>query len=524
MRTMGRDGMVASPNYLATEAGVNVLRRGGSAVDAAIAANAVLAVVTPYLCGIGGDLFAMVYTPADGSLTGLNSSGRAPVEATLERVRDLAGGNKMPGHGPLTVTVPGCVEGWGSLHQRYGRLPFEEVLSDAIHYAGDGFPVSASFSRAIERAAQVFHPETPAAETFLPGGTAPREGSVFRYTRLAETLGTIAEQGPDAYYRGDVAREIVRSHRAVGGLLSLEDLARHQANWVEPLSVRYRDVEVYELPPNSQGIVALMMLNVLSHLPPAVIAEGGEKYVHVLAEVSRLAYADREKYISDIDHMRVPLSGLLSDEYGRERASLVREQVSGTVVAGQPGGTIYLCAADRDGNLVSLIESNYTGIGSGVMAGETGIMLQNRGAWFSLDPDHVNVIAPGKRTMHTLMPGMAFRDGKPWLVFGTMGGSAQAQINVQILTHLIDQHMPLDEAIAAPRFDAIPLTAAPGEPTLVMEGRFPNETIEGLKRRGHDVQVVQPYAQGHAHAIEILDDGVYVGASDPRTDSLALGY
>lgn len=523
MRVLGTGGMVACPQYLATGAGVNILRRGGSAVDAAIATNAVLAVVLPYLCGIGGDLFAIVR--AGGELYGLNSSGRAPSAATRERVAELAGGESMPAHGPLPITVPGCVDGWGRLHARFGRLPLAEVLSDAIRYAEDGFPVSAEFSAAIARSERILHPDTPARETFLPGGEAPAEGTIFRQPRLADTLRRIAAEGPEAYYRGEIGREIARAVQEVGGLLTAEDIAAHEAEWVEPLSLQYRDVTIYELPPNSQGVVALLMLNILQHLPPGEIRVGGERLIHLVAEAARLAYADREAHLTDRTAMRIAPEDLLTEKYGRERAALIGDHVRGPTSAGEPGGTIYLCTADEDGNLVSLIESNYMGIGSGVMGGETGIMLQNRGAWFSLDRDHINVIAPRKRTLHTLMPGMAFRGDRPWLVFGTMGGSMQPQIHVELLLGLIDLGMPLDEALAAPRFDAV-TGSGPEGPSLLMEDRFPREVIAALRRRGHTVSLTAPFTgqMGHAHAIEILDNGAYLGASDPRTDSLALGY
>lgn len=525
MRTMGRRGMVASPQYLATGAGLNVLRRGGNAVDAAIATNAVLAVVLPYLCGIGGDLFAIVYTPANGELTGLNGSGRAPAEATRDRVAELAGSDQMPARGPLPITVPGCVEAWGKLHERFGRLPFGELLADAITYASDGFPVPRAFARTMEAIEPILHPDTPARETFLPGGKPPREGDVFVQPRLARTLRTIAEEGPAAYYRGPIANELSRAIRSVGGLMSPEDLAAHRSDWVEPLSIRYRDLTVYELPPNSQGIVALMMLGMLDQLPPDALREDGERWVHLLAEAARLAYADREAHLTDPRHMAIDPQTLLNDEYTRNRAGMIGERASVGAPAGSPGDTIYLCTADGEGNLVSLIESNFMGIGSGVMGGETGVMLQNRGAWFSLQPEHVNVIAPQKRTMHTLMPGMAFKDGKPWLVFGTMGGSMQAQIHAQVLSRLVDHGMQPDEALGAPRFDAV-RGESDGKPSLTIEGRVPQETIEALRTRGHGVEPVDPLtgAMGHAHMIRILDDGVYVGAADPRADSLALGY
>jgi gamma-glutamyltranspeptidase len=525
MRRMSRRGMVASPHYLATESGLRVLRVGGSAVDAAIATNAVLSVAAPYMCGLGGDLFAQVYDAGSRELSGLNGSGRAAAEATVERVRDLAAGSLMPERGPLTVTVPGCVEAWGRLHERFGHLAWAELFADAIRHASEGFPVSAGFAVAIERSAKFLHPETPAAETFLPNGLLPVEGQIVTQPRLARTLSAIATTGPDAYYRGAIGGELVRALCAVGGLLSTEDLASHRSDWIEPLSLRYRDVDVFELPPNSQGIIALMMLDILQNLPSPAIARGGETYVHLLAETARLAYADREAFITDSEHMDVQPDQLLSPEYGRERSLLVHEHAAAHCPAGSPGDTVYLCTADQDGNLVSLIESNYMGIGSGIMAGETGVMLQNRGAWFSLDQAHPNVIAPRKRTMHTLMPGMAFRQGKPWLVFGTMGGSMQAQIHVQILTRLIDQGLRVDGAIDAPRFDAVS-GYTHGRPRLALERRFDDEVQADLFARGHAVDLLEPYTSemGHAHAIEILDNGVYVGVADPRSEGLALGY
>lgn len=523
MRVLGRQGMVASPHYLATGAGVETLRRGGSAVDAAIATNAVLAVVKPYVCGIGGDLFAIVYH--EGRLHGLNDSGRAPREATPERMRELAASDVLPQFGPLTITVPGCVDAWWRLHQRFGRLPFDDILADAIRYAEAGFPVSAEFEHSIERSAGIFHPSTPASTTFLPNGSAPHEGSIFRQTNLAATLRSIAQQGPDAYYRGPIGHEIVRAVREAGGVLSLDDLEQHTGDWVEPLSVSYRDVTVFELPPNSQGLTALIMLSILSQLPHEAVTGSEETYIHTLSEVARLAYADRERYFTDPEHMQTAPRAFLTAAYAQGRAALVTSHAATGVSPGEPGDTIYLCTADGDGNLVSLIESNYRGIGSGVMGGSTGIMLQNRGTWFSLDPGHVNVIAPGKRTMHTLMPGMAFRGDRPWLVFGTMGGSMQAQIHVELLTRMLDRGMTIDEALDAPRFDAV-LGSEVGKPVLAVEGREPPGVLDGLGTRGNAVRVWPSYTAqaGHAHAIEVLESGAYAGAADPRTESLALGF
>lgn len=525
MRVLGKQGMVASPHYLASGAGLNVLRRGGSAVDAAIATNAVLAVVAPYVCGIGGDLFAQVYTAKDGSLVGLNGSGRAPARATPERMRELTGGGPIPARGPLSVTVPGCVEAWGQLHERYGRLPLGDVLADAVRYAEDGFPVTQNFALAITRSEEVLHPDTPARETFFPEGKPPVEGQILTQPRLARTLRTIASEGPRAYYHGGIAQEIAGTLTRLGALMTPGDLEAHASNWVEPLNARYRDVTVFELPPNTQGVIALEMLAMLDTIPSARLASGGDEWVHLLAEVARLAYADRERYLTDPEHMAIDPARLFSQEYARERIAGVGHSAGHDVPAGSPGDTIYLCAADREGNLCSLIESNWMGIGSGVMAGDTGIMLQNRGHWFSLDAGHANVIAPNKRTLHTLIPGMAFRDGRPWLVFGSMGGSAQAQIHVELLTRRIDQDLHIDEAIDAPRFDAV-VGQRDGRPLIWMESRFSPEVVEGLEQRGNIVELLEPYssAVGHTHAIEVLPTGAYAGAADPRHNSLAIGY
>lgn len=525
MRVFARRGMVASPHYLATGTGVSVLRRGGSAVDAAIAVNAVLAVVTPYVCGLGGDLFAMIYAAKDARLTGLNASGRAPGEATPDRVAEYAGASTMPQRGPLTITAPGCVDGWATLHARYGRLPWSELFADAVTYARDGFPVSGEFARAIGVQAEILDPRTPARATFLPGGEAPNEGQVVAQPRLARTLETIATEGRDAFYVGEIGREIARAVRDTGGLLSTDDLAAHTSDWVEPLSITYRDATVYELPPNSQGIIALLMLGILNAVDGELLRESEERWIHLLAEAARLAYRDRAAHLTDLSHMAIDPVALISSTYLAQRAALMGERASNNAPSGTPGDTVYLCTADEDGNLVSLIESNFMGIGSGVMGGETGVMLQNRGAWFSLSPTHHNVIAPGKRTLHTLMPGMAFRGDQPWLVFGTMGGSMQAQIHVQLLSRMIDWSMALDLALDAPRFDAVPVLGG-NEPQLRMEDRFPAEVLADLRARGHAIEMVPSYSSsmGHAHAIQVLEGRGYLGASDPRTQSLALGY
>jgi gamma-glutamyltranspeptidase/glutathione hydrolase len=399
------------------------------------------------------------------------------------------------------------------------------LIADAITYAEDGFPVTAEFAAAIEQSVQIFHSATPAREVFLPGGSPPREGQVLSQPRLARTLRAITAEGPAVFYRGALAEELIGALRNIGGIMTLADLDEHEASWEEPLFTQYRDIKVCELPPNSQGVIALMMLQMLQQLPAQSIKEGEAGYIHLLAEVARLAYADREACLSDPEHMTVASADLLSERYARSRAAHIEKQAMARALQGIAGDTVYVCVADAEGNLVSLNQSNWMGFGSGVMAGETGVMLHNRGAWFSLEPGHANVIAPRKRTMHTLMPGMAFRDGEPWLLFGTMGGSAQAQIHVQLLTRIVDQDMAIDEALDAPRFDAVAGTDATGRPVIAMEGRFPTEVVDELRRRGHAILMLPPYSStmGHAHIIQI-SDRIYAGASDPRTHSLALGF
>ncbi|HEX8919449.1 MAG TPA: gamma-glutamyltransferase [Chloroflexota bacterium] len=523
MKAFGLRGMVASPHYLATAAGVAVLRRGGNAVDAAIATNSVLAVVAPEKCGIGGDLFAMVFTRRDGHLQGINGSGKAAHSATLERVQERTGSAHMPIRGPLSVTVPGCVDAWFQLHGRYGRLEMTDILQDAISYAANGFAATNQLARALTLSESFLHPSMPARATFWTDGAAPTEGTVIRQPALADSLRKIARGGAAEFYKGSIAREIAASLQAIGGLLDEEDLSTHESQWVKPIKAPYRGVDVFELPPNSQGLAALIALRLLDGIPRRRLAEGGDCAVHVMSEALRLAYADRDAYMTDVDHMRVAPAAFLEREYIEARASCMGERAAPDAVPGIPGDTAYMCAADENGNLVSLIQSNFMGVGSGVMAGSTGIMLQNRGAMFSLDPDHSNAIAPGKRTLHTLMPAMAFKAKQPWLVFGTMGGSAQAQIHVQILSHLLDQDRQIDDAIDLPRFE---ITAdAAGKPLLVMESRFSPEVIDALRTRGYAVELAGPYdsRMGHAHAIEVWNQGVFAGAADPRTHGLALG-
>lgn len=506
-------GCVASPQYLASAAGLAVLARGGNAFDAALATNLTLGVVAPYMCGYGGDLFTIIWK--DGELHAYNGSGRAASAATPDAVRAASGSDTMPNVGPHSVTVPGAVEGWFTLLERFGTMSFGDLARQALIYARDGFPLSNGIIGLLDGIARV--PHEPYHEGFREIYESRPDRAVLKQPGLARTIQALIDDGPDAYYRGPIADAIAEAVQIYGGLLAPSDLAEHHGNDVDLLSTVYRGVEVFEHPPNSQGLTALEALNIVEGFE---IGSGTDRE-HLLIEAMRFALLDRDEYLTDIDHMTIDPSQLVNKAWADKRRAEIDLTRAATLPSGTPagGGTIYLCAADEDGTLVSLIQSNYKGFGSQVSVAEWGINLQNRGGYFSLDPSRANVIAPGKRTLHTLMPAMAFRDGRPWLVFGTMGGDGQAQTHLQFLSHVIDGGADIQQAIDAPRW-----CIEPADWSVLAESRFPTEVLLELEGRGHAIQKALPYdgRMGHAHAIEVRDHG-YACATDPRADGAALG-
>jgi gamma-glutamyltranspeptidase/glutathione hydrolase len=503
-------GAVATPHYLATGAGLAVLADGGNAVDAIVAANLVLGVVTPYRCGYGGDVFALVY---DGDLTGYLGSGRSPRAASAARVR-ARNGDRMPFIGADTVTVPGAPAGWFALLERWGTRSFGILARTAIAYARDGFEITPKGAWEFAAARGLYG-------DFEPWMAAHRDveaGTVVRQPAMARTIELLAEEGPDAYYRGVVAAAIATAVQGAGGDLDPADLAAHTGEWVLPLRAVYRDLEVAELPPPTQGVTALEALRILDGCD---LPSGGAAREHLLVEAVKLALADRDAHVTDPDHMTLLPGTLLADEWvdaRRGRLDPARAVDPGAARI-QRGGTAYLCAADRDGLLVSLIQSNFLAFGSGVHVPDWGINLNNRGASFSLDDQATNVFAPGKRPMHTLVPAMGLRDGHPAIVFGSMGGDAQIQVHVQLLAHLLDGVEP-GEALAAPRW-----RVDPGSWRLRLESRFDESIVSGLQALGHDTREAPAWddAMGHAHLILLREHGGYVTASDPRSEGAALG-
>jgi gamma-glutamyltranspeptidase / glutathione hydrolase len=515
-------GMVASPHPLATAAGVEALRGGGTAVDAAVAANAMLAVVYCNACGIGGDAFALVWDPADQRLHGFNGSGRSPAGLSIEVVRD-AGHETMPQRGPLTVTVPGAVDAWAQLVERFGRRSLADALVPAAAVAENGYELTALTARSIVWALDAF--DAAASAVF---GRAGGAGDTLRQPLLAATMRAIADDGRDAYYSGPIGAEIARAVRAAGGVLDADDIAGHRGDWVEPVSTSYRGVELATIPPNSQGITALIALNVLRALDWPMGAPMSADRIHAQVEAVKVAWSERDRCVADPDRGLCDAAELLSDEHARWLASrLTPDQAHRHVPTNPPGGgTVYLCAADADGMLVSLIESNYMGFGSGIMGGATGIMLQNRGAYFSLDPTHPNALAPRSRTLHTLMPGMLLRDGVAEVALGAMGGDGQPQTMVQLVTGLLDDGLDPQSAIERPRWVAhTEGLSTPLEALSIESDGVDEETAGALRTLGHEVTLVEPRTpmMGWAQAIRRLPDGSYEGGADPRADSLAAG-
>jgi gamma-glutamyltranspeptidase/glutathione hydrolase len=532
--TIAPHGMVATSHPLATQIGLDVLKQGGNAIDAALAADAALGLMEPMSCGVGGDLYAIVWDAKSQKLHGLNASGRSPYAATRDYFAKKAL-TEIPTAGPLSWSVPGCVDGWDALRKRFGTLPFERILEPTIRYAEDGFPVSeviAGYWRGAERALSR-HPDS--ARTYLIDGRAPRAGEVFRNPRLATTYRAIAQGGRDAFYKGQIARAIVASSEKQGGLFSLKDFEDNEPTWVEPVSTTYRGYQVWEIPPPGQGIAALQMLNILEGYDLKKMGPESADYWHLLIEAKKLAYADRARYYADPTFAKVPTAKLISKPYADGRRKLiVLDKALTSVPPGDPklgqGDTIYLCAVDKDRNCCSLIQSNYNGFGSGLVPGELGFALQNRGTLFALDKDHPNTLEPHKRPFHTIIPSLVTNGGKPWFVFGVMGGDMQPQGQVEVLCNLIDFGMNVQAAGEAPRIEHTGSATPKGRPeregggTVQAEEGITKETVEELERRGHRVVRVRRNGGGYQGILIDPQTGMLHGGSEARKDGCAAGY
>jgi gamma-glutamyltranspeptidase / glutathione hydrolase len=528
-----RNGAVATSHPLATGVALELLRRGGSAVDAAIGANAALALMEPTGAGLGGDLFALIWSARERRLHGLNASGRSPFGLSLEELRRR--GPEIPAAGPLPVSVPGCMDGWSELHARFGRLSLAEILAPTIEYARAGVPVPQYIAWCWARGGRRLASQPNFAGTFLPGGRAPREGEVFRNPDLANTLEQIATGGRDAFYRGALAERMDAFCRRVGCALRLRDLEEHRSTWETPLSTRYRGAEVWELPPNGQGLAVLQMLNLLEGFDLRSAGFGSAAELHLLIEAKKLVFEDRARFYADPAFTRVPVEELLSREYAAARRNLIDPaRAAAGLRAGEPklrqGDTVYLATADRDRNMVSLIQSNYIGFGSGLVPDGLGFVLQNRGTLFALTEGHANLYAPHKRPFHTIIPGFATLDGRAWLAFGVMGGDMQPQGHVQVLRNLLDHGMNLQEAGDAPRFchsgSSTPTgVAAQGDGgEVALESGFAPETLRELSQMGHRL-LFSPEEYGGYQAIgyDAAND-VFRAASESRKDGMAAGH
>ena len=528
---IAQNGMVATSQPLATQAALDILKKGGNAIDAAIAANAVLGVVEPTGCGIGGDLFAIIWSAEKGKLYGLNASGRSPRSLKLEYLKNN-GYEFIPAYGPLPVSVPGCVDGWFEMHDLFGRLPMRDILQPAITYARDGFPVTELIAYYLDRNTQSLKNYPNIKETFMPSGKAPAKGEIFKNPNLANTLDKIAKGGRNEFYRGSIAKTIDAFMRSQGGFLTYDDMARHNSEWVEPVSTSYRGYDVWELPPNSQGIAALQILNILEGFDLSSMGFGSADYIHLFTEAKKLAFEDRAKYYTDPRFSAVPVNQLISKKYAAERRKLIDPQRAARIYDPgkiEAGNTIYLTVADKYGNMVSLIQSNYRGMGSGMCPTGLGFVLQDRGEMFSLDDGHANVYAPGKRPFHTIIPAFITRNGKPWVSFGVMGGDMQPQGHAQIVVNLIDFKMNLQEAGDAPRLHHIGSSEPTGEQMtnggiLLLEDGFRWEVIQKLLMRGHKIQWDLGGYGGYQAIMRDEKNRVWYGASESRKDGQAAGY
>jgi gamma-glutamyltranspeptidase / glutathione hydrolase len=517
---LAKNGMVASSQPLATLAGVKILMNGGNAIDAAIATAAVLGVVEPSSIGIGGDAFALFYSAKDKSLKALDASGRSPDGIDLEFCRK-SGFKEMPQRGIHSVTVPGAVDGWATLLNSHGSLRLSDVLQSAIGYADEGFPVAELTAESWHESEARLKTDEGASLNYLIDGRAPKAGQIFKNPRMAATLRRIAENGADIFYKGIIAERIVRCSEKNGGLFTLKDFSAHRSDWVEPITANYRGYDVYELPPATQGFVALAMLRILEGFDLKSIGRNSADRLHLMIEAKKLVFADRDRHVADRDFMKTTVTNLVSEKHAEAQLARIRMDRAGANIQNADSGTDteYVAAADREGNLVSFIQSNFMGFGSGVVEPDTAIILQNRGHLFSLNENHPNCIGPHKRCLHTLMPGMILRDGKPYAALGLKGGHVQPQVQVQLISNIIDFGMTPQEAISAPRFNHIEGTKVGLEP------EFSESVKNELTRRGHEVVGGNPESFGGAHAI-VIDpaSGAFIGGSDPRKGGCALGF
>lgn len=523
-------GMAATSQPLATQVALDILKSGGNAIDAAIAANAMLGLVEPTGCGIGGDLYAIIWDAKQQKLHGLNASGRSPQSLTLDYFKQQ-GLTEIPKYGALPVSVPGTVDGWFALHSKFGSKPMTQLLAPAIKYAREGFPVSELISYYMNRSAARLGQYDGFKETYMPNGKMPNTGDIFKNPALASTYEKIATGGRDAFYKGDIARTIDAYIKAQGGFLSYDDLASHRSTWVEPVAANYRGYDVWELPPNGQGIAALQILNIMERYDVEGMGFGSPEYVHTFVEAKKLAFADRAKYYSDMDFNEVPVATLISKQYAAQRQALINpNKAAKRVDAGlNEGDTIYLTVADKDGNMVSLIQSNFRGMGSGMTPTGLGFVLQNRGELFALDPTHFNAYAPNKRPFQTIIPAFITKNNKPYLSFGVMGGGAQPQMHAQIVMNLIDFGMNTQEAGDAPRI----LHSGSAQPTgtdmtdggyISLESGFSATTRRALLQKGHVLRDVSGAFGGYQAIRYDADTKVYFGASESRKDGHAAGY
>jgi gamma-glutamyltranspeptidase/glutathione hydrolase len=528
---IAKNGMVATSHPIATQIGIDILQDGGNAIDAAIAANAALGLMEPTGSGIGGDLFAIVWIEKDKKLYGLNASGRSPKDLTIEYFTEN-NYKKIPAYGPLPVSVPGCVDGWFELHDRFGKLKMNQVLNPAINYAENGFPVTELVSYYMDKASRSFINYPNFKETYTINGKTPEKGQIFKNPDLAKTLKAIAKNGKRGFYEGEVAKSISDFIIDQGGFLSYDDLKSHKSEWIEPVSTNYRGFDVWELPPNGQGIAALQILNILEGFDIKSMKFGSAEYIHHFVEAKKIAFADRAKYYADMDFNQIPVDYLISKEYANKRRSEIKPyQSAKTSKAGdiENGDTIYLTVADNEGNMISLIQSNYRGMGSGMVPPGLGFMLQDRGELFSLEKDHFNVYEPNKRPFHTIIPAFITKDNKPFISFGLMGGAMQPQGHAQVVINLIDFDMNLQEAGDAPRIRHVSTQQPTGGfmydgGELSLESGFNYKEIRTLMKYGHKV-VFRLGGFGGYQAIKLDQiNGVYFGASESRKDGSAMGY